>query len=630
VATGAFSLTRTFFLPLRTRPDSSADGIGVPNYLSAVAIASDGASAWVTAKRDNTPRGRQFFDGRHELDPDNTVRASVHVLNLDNNSVDANRFRDIDNSDSPAAVTFSPRGDYAFVALQGNNQVVIFDALAMSLDQNARGVAGRINVQRAPQGVVVHAGELLVQNFMSRSLSVVELEALVQGGVVPPAAAHVDSNAVEALSAGVFLGKQVFYNAADLRMTSEGYISCASCHIDGSSDGRVWDFNGRGEGLRNSIDLRGRAGMSHGLVHWSANFDEIQDFENDMRLAFGGRGFLSDAEFDARRDPLGMPKTGLDPELDALAAYLSSLDADTIPRSPFRAPDGSLDAAGVRGASVFSSLGCASCHDPGDDYRSNGLRNVGTLRITSGERLDQPLTGIEAPTLLGLWDNAPYLHDGSASTLADVFQTAAGLRLPAEAAQVSAGVEVRNAFIDLNDGNSSHGGFVAFGVQAAATLPGQGQTVTFANIDGGSGGSGRIELRAAGGRIFFDTQIEISVNGAVAGSITVPGLPTEYDWRRFALDGINLVAGSSNTIVLRVTSATSFPFVLLDEIQVSRPGDLAAAAAHRVVRAQTAGDQADLLAFLRQLDDSDHVEPLDLTIFENGFEASQQATRSLR
>ena len=39
--------------------------------------------------------------------------------------------------------------------------------------------------------------------------------------------------------------------------------------------------------MRNTITLHGRAGIAHGNVHWSANFDEIQDFEHDIRGAFG-------------------------------------------------------------------------------------------------------------------------------------------------------------------------------------------------------------------------------------------------------------------------------------------------------------------------------------------------------
>ena len=60
--------------------------------------------------------------------------------------------------------------------------------------------------------------------------------------------------------------------------------------------------------------------MAHGNVHWTANFDEIQDFENDIRGRFGGRGFLSDGEFAVTSDPLGSPKAGLSEDLDILVS----------------------------------------------------------------------------------------------------------------------------------------------------------------------------------------------------------------------------------------------------------------------------------------------------------------------
>jgi cytochrome c peroxidase len=48
------------------------------------------------------------------------------------------------------------------------------------------------------------------------------------------------------------------------------------------------------------------------------------------------------------------------------------------------------------------------------------LRDVGTLKTSSGKRLNATLTGIDTPTLYGLWESAPYLHDGSAANLTSV------------------------------------------------------------------------------------------------------------------------------------------------------------------------------------------------------------------
>jgi hypothetical protein len=79
-----------------------------------------------------------------------------------------------------------------------------------------------------------------------------------------------------------------------------------------------------GEGLRNTVSLRGRAG-AQGFLHWSANFDEVQDFEAQIRTLAGGSGLMSDADFNAgtRSQPLGTPKAGVSADLDALAAYVA-------------------------------------------------------------------------------------------------------------------------------------------------------------------------------------------------------------------------------------------------------------------------------------------------------------------
>src|SRR5207344_442127 len=110
---------------------------------------------------------------------------------------------------------------------------------------------------------------------------------------------------------------------------------CASCHNDGGHDGRTWDLTSLGEGLRNTVNLRGRA-SAQGLLHWSANFDEVQDFEGQIRTLAGGTGLMDDAAFNAgtRSQPLGDKKAGASADLDALAAYLGSLK--TFDASPYR------------------------------------------------------------------------------------------------------------------------------------------------------------------------------------------------------------------------------------------------------------------------------------------------------
>jgi hypothetical protein len=49
---------------------------------------------------------------------------------------------------------------------------------------------------------------------------------------------------------------------------------------------------------------------------------------------------------------------------------------------------------------------------------------VGTLKTSSGSRLNDTLKGLDTPTLVGAFASGPYLHDGSAATLLDVITTA--------------------------------------------------------------------------------------------------------------------------------------------------------------------------------------------------------------
>ena len=206
--------------------------------------------------------------------------------------------------------------DYVFVAMQGSNTIEIVDAYSGSV-KGATASSGK-----APQGIWIdgEGRQAFVYNFTTRNVSVYDIGDVLDNRSFEPALIRtVGTVAADAFDAETLLGLQVFYDASDHRMSRDGYLSCASCHLEGGGDGSVWDFTDRGEGLRNTISLRGRKGTAHGNLHWTANFDEVQDFENDIRGSFGGTGFLSNADFAATSAPLGSSKAGLSAELDALA-----------------------------------------------------------------------------------------------------------------------------------------------------------------------------------------------------------------------------------------------------------------------------------------------------------------------
>ena len=394
--------------------DTESSGRGVPNYLTSVAISPDGSYALVPSEKDNTDRGL-VRDGR-PLTFESTVRTIVSHIDLGTSAELLSRRIDFNDRDMAQAAAFSEHGDYVLVAVQGSGAVEVLDAYTGAV------VTALPGVGLAPQGLAFSADfkKLYVNNFLSRNVTIHDASGLLDASrTTLPRLATVETVRTERLSAKVLRGKQIFYNAAERRMNLDGYISCASCHLDGDSDGRVWDFTDQGEGLRNTIALSGHGGMRQGFVHWTANFDEIQDFENPIRAFFRGTGFMSDAAFNTgtRNQPLGDPKAGASEDLDALAAFVAALTA--TPPSPFREADGSLTLEAAAGKGLFEKLGCPSCH-AGPELTDDLLHDVGTLKETSGRRLGQSLEGIDTPTLKGIWETAPYLHDGSAPTLHDV------------------------------------------------------------------------------------------------------------------------------------------------------------------------------------------------------------------
>lgn len=415
----SLEVTRRIRLALDPGPDTEASARGVPNYLRAIVPTPDGISLWVPSKKDNILRGAAR-DGQG-LTFETSVRSIVSLIDLATSEEVLEHRIDLNDRGLGLSAAFSPLGDYAFVAFVGNNGIDVVDTY------NRRVVGGLLRLGKAPDGLVLDdAGRLYLNAFLSRSVVVVDVSTVLAStefSMEPIAEVLVSSQ--EKLSSEVLLGKQVFYDTSDLRMSKDGYMSCAVCHIDGFEDGQVWDFTDRGEGLRNTTSLLGRRGAGHGPIHWSANFDEVQDFEHDIRGAFNGLGFLTDEQFEegTRNTTLGDPKAGLSPELDALAAYVTSLDR--VNPSPFRNPDGTLTEEAWRGREVFLRAGCAECHG-GPDFTDSapGVRHdVGTISPTSGGRLGGPLDGIDTPTLRGIWETAPYLHDGSAATLLDVITT---------------------------------------------------------------------------------------------------------------------------------------------------------------------------------------------------------------
>jgi large repetitive protein len=408
----AMTLGQTITLRHSDRTDTENSGCGVPNYLGPAVISPDGVNAWTPSKQDNILRGG-LRDGRN-LTFENTVRSITSHINLSTGAEDYDGRIDHNNAGIASTALYDRTGSYLFVAAEGSREVIV-------VDPYGKREIFHIPVGRAPQGLAISEDglKLYVHNFMDRSINVLDISKIInEGQNLAQVLATYNAVASDQLTAQILHGKQLFYDAQDTRLARDAYISCASCHNDGDGDGRVWDFTGMGEGLRNTIALNGRAG-AQGFKHWSGNFDEIQDFEGQIRNLSGGTGLMTDAQFNAgtRSQPLGDPKAGVSADLDALAAYVSSLT--TFDKSPYRTSGGVLTTDATAGKAIFQGLNCAQCHG-GTAFTVSAAANlfdIGTIKPSSGGRLGGALTGVDSPTLRDVWATAPYLHDGSAPTL---------------------------------------------------------------------------------------------------------------------------------------------------------------------------------------------------------------------
>jgi YVTN family beta-propeller protein len=281
------------------------------------------------------------------------------------------------------------------------------------VDDDYREIAYRrlVKLGRNPRAVrVAPDGQTLyVYNALDFSVAAIETKSLATKATIA-----VTENP---LGEERLRGKILFYSAQQ-PIVGRRWISCASCHPDGQQDGRTWH---NPEGLRNTQWLAGLA-WTH-PIHWSADRDEVQDFEHTIRgPLMQGRGLIRG---EVQKD-LGSPNKGLSADLDALAAYTNSHER---PLSPY-AKTG-LSAAAQRGKELFfaAETKCATCHSgplfTDSAVKSMVMHDVGTGRQDPSEKLGPKF---DTPTLLGAYRTAPYLHHGQAATLKDVLTNNSGDR----------------------------------------------------------------------------------------------------------------------------------------------------------------------------------------------------------
>ena len=173
----------------------------------------------------------------------------------------------------------------------------------------------------------------------------------------------------------------------------QGWQSCNGCHPgDAGADGLNWDLLNDGIGNpKNTNSLLFSHVTPPVMISGIRSTAEVA-----VRAGFRHIQFFEINEDDAR----------------SVDAYLRSL---TPVPSPWLV-NGNLSENAEKGKMIFEREGCIACHS--GEY----FTDMRSYRIGEAEKVSKEWNGWDTPTLREAWRTAPYLFDGSAADMKEVFE----------------------------------------------------------------------------------------------------------------------------------------------------------------------------------------------------------------
>jgi YVTN family beta-propeller protein len=310
----------------------------------------------------------------------------------------------------PWGIAITPDKSKIFVTTAGSQSVTVIDIprlmrtvrsrpqpFANDLSASADYVVARIPVGRNPRGVLLSRDgtRLYVANRLDDNISVIDtarnkvVSTIELGG----------PKTVNALRRG----ERLFFSA---NFAFQGAFGCSNCHIDATVDGMQWDLepDGFGQDIVDNRLLENLAGTEP--FKWNGGNPNMPTECGPRTEKF----FFRSQSFN-------------DQELTDLVTFVYSL-----PYRPNRnrLANGDLTPAQERGKAIFERTKsrdgkpipeanqCGYCHS-GPKYTNQRLFDVGTGKATDRSPL------IDVPQLPNVADSAPYLHDGSARSLEEIW-----------------------------------------------------------------------------------------------------------------------------------------------------------------------------------------------------------------
>ncbi len=312
-------------------------------------------------------------------------------------------------------VTFTPDGRFALVTSCTSDRVAVVEvgklvALVKAASPefrkkvlpNHRGkatefVSRHIGTGRTPRGISVtpDGKSAFVCNSLDDSVGVIDLGQMAM-------VAEIDLGGPREITQSRF-GERKFNDAS---ITFQRQFACHSCHPDGHVDGVAYDIEADGIGV-SPVDNRTLRGINDtDPFKWEGTNPSLQR-QCGARLAV----------FFTRLAPFNPA------ELAAIDNYICTIQRPPNRYRPLWAP---LTPAQARGKAIFERtrtkdgreippLGrCVTCHFP-PLYTDRSKRDVGTKQWLDRQG------SFDVPHLNNIYDSAPYLHNGSAATLEEIW-----------------------------------------------------------------------------------------------------------------------------------------------------------------------------------------------------------------
>lgn len=300
----------------------------------------------------------------------------------------------VDEPERGAAGVWSIESDdkHVYVAHSGTHDISIIEHAAMinkfekypdksKLDYDLNflyGIRERINlVGNGPREMLLNDGKLIIPTYFSDTLNIVNIETRnLEAYDLNPGR----------LESSIDKGEKYFNDAGKC---FQNWQSCNGCHPgDARTDGMNWDL--MNDGIGNPKNCKSML-LSH--VTPKSMISGIRD---SAELAVR-RGFQLIQFYDIDEE-----------SASNVDDYLRSLKP--VP-SPYLV-DGELSAKAKEGKEVFNRLKCNDCHS-GPYFTDMKMHRIGDdIEFEDGW---------DTPTLREVWRTAPYLFDGRAGTMEEVF-----------------------------------------------------------------------------------------------------------------------------------------------------------------------------------------------------------------